>query len=499
MRKYYLCLCSLALLLLCQFNVFAQFPYQSTLTSKEEFKQFSTSPVTFDKNGATLTVAAKNQTRGFYLNDLAFTIDRGFIIEFDYLMTGGIGFADGLALVLFDGSVVTPTMGSNGSGLGYSYKTLSSGGLTKGFLAVGIDLWGNFKYRRAETDEYRNGIQNGIDNSTLKDGKVSEVKNHITIRGQGDGSKGYPVLITQSTVDKNSRTMLNFTSGKYDLIPQVPQEKPFSFSVRESTVSNELDIDASFGHPSYRRIEISMLPGVKDGVTGFYMAVDIIHGSERDRIINDYFLPKSAGIQYTEATSRMVNEVKTLQLEAPKTFKIGFAASTGGSSQKHIVRNLSLYIPFSPSVRDLFIEGVCKDTPSEIDILENSVGFDNNIYKGTGDIYNLGKREFLEPYSFQFRTIVNGIYENTAQPYITITEYGVYEYNPVTMKVVFTPKKDAKMPVSDQVYFTIRNKEKDLGGGVNIGNEQFTSKTSTLRLTFGYNCNDVLMVNGNSI
>ncbi|MDM1388910.1 hypothetical protein HX052_02835 [Myroides marinus] len=513
MRKYILYICSVTAFLLSSGVALAQFPYQSTLTKGDEFNQFDTqNKVDFDQYGATLTTATNNSTRGFYLNDLAFTVDRGFIIEFDYLMTGGRApeFADGLALVLFDGSVNNPVMGSNGSGLGYSYKKPSSSekGLTKGFLAVGIDLWGSFKFRRSESSEYRNGIQNGSGNSTLiadpdRGNKEGESRNHITIRGQaqGEGASGYPVLITQSTTNFESRTMLNFSNGLYDIKPNAPQDKPFSFSLRESISSNENDISASYGDPSYRRISISMLPGVKGTKKGFYMIVDMIHGLKSDRIIKDYFLPNNEDITYMEATGvpASTNGKSTMTLIAPTTFKLGFVASKGGLNQRHIVRNLSLYMPFSPSVENVYEKDVCKDTPREIDALKNSVGFDTNVYQGGGDLSVVGKREHLDPYSFQFRTIIGGLYEDTTQPYIAVTKFGTYEYNPVTTKIIFTPNKGVEMPVSDQVYFTIRNKDKQLSNGTNLGSEQFRSNTATVRLEFGKNCNDVLMVNGNSI
>ncbi len=503
MRKYYLYICSLCFFLMGQITSFAQFPYQSTLTSGNDFNQFSGNGVKFDSNGATLTDRSSS-TYGFYLNDLAFTVERGFIIEFDYIMTGGgsggwIG--DGLALVLFDGNVTSPTMGSDGSGLTYAYKKTTSGsgsdGLSSGFLAVGVDLWGSFKYRRSETTEYRNGIIDG--QNTLTDGKANDVKNHITIRGQGSGKVGYPVLITQSTIDFKSRTQLNFTNGKYDILPKDPQTSSFSFGVRETTTNSSSDIGATFGHNSYRRVIVSMLPGKKADIEGFYIAVDMIHGKDKDRIINDFFLPREGTIKYMEANGVNSNVLTDLVLKTPRTFKIGFGGSTGGAYQTQIVRNLSLYMPFSPSIKDLFLTDICKDTPTEISILANSVGFNNNKYSGEGDIHNLGKSEYLDPYSFQFRTLINGIYEDTAQPYVAVTKYGTYEYNPKTMKAIFTPTKGVTMPEFDQVYFTIKNKEKVLGGELNIGSEQFRSNTGTVRLTFGKNCNDVLMVNGNAI
>jgi len=514
MRKYIVYICSIAAFFLSSTIAFAQFPYQNTLTKGDEFSQFDTNnQVEFDRYGATLTPSynsGKGMTRGFYLNDLTFTVSRGFVIEFDYLMTGGAApnFADGLALVLFDGSVKTPKIGSSGSGLGYAYKKGSpvENGLSKGFLAVGIDLWGSFKFRRSESSEYRNGIRNGALNSTLiadsdRPGKQGESRNHITIRGQGDGSSGYPVLITQSTTNFESRTMMNFATGLYDKKPDAPQEKSFTFPLRQNTGSNENDLTAGVGHASYRRLSISMLPGTKDNKKGFFMIVDLIHGTLSDRIIKDYFLPDNEQVIYQEVSSmgEGSNVATPMTLKAPNTFKLGFIGSIGGYSQRQIVRNLSLYMPFSPIVGDVTEKDVCKDIPTEIDVLKNGLGFNSNTYKGGGDLSVYGKREYLDPYSFQFKILVDGSYEDTAHPYTAVTPVGTYEYNPVTTKVFFVPNKGVTIPASDEVYFSIRNKDIQLANDVNLGSETFRSNSAKLTLEFGKNCNDILMVNGNSI
>lgn len=496
MRKLFFYFFTVVLLLFCNSKAFAQFPYVNSVQSGNDFTHFigsSTSNVTFSSTGALLTDSG-SQTRGFYLNDMAFTVDRGFIISFDYIMTGSgnnsFGFGDGLALVLFDGAENNAKMGSRGAGLGYSYTkgSSSSNGLTKGFLAVGIDLYGNFKVRMNGSNEYRNGVYT-----------PSHERDHVSIRGQGNGSEGYPVLITQSVSDINKRYRLNLVTGEYESNFTAPDSNGFPFKLRENDGNNENDINASFGHASYRKVTVNMLPGEKQGILGYYLNVDILHGSVSSKVINDYFIPNNTDIKFKEATGQTADGIVTKKFIAPSTFKIGFTGATGGAEQKNIVRNVSIYLPFSPSIKDLFLKDICKDTPTEISILANSVGFNNNKYSGEGDIHNLGKSEYLDPYSFQFRTLINGIYEDTAQPYVAVTKYGTYEYNPKTMKAIFTPTKGVTMPEFDQVYFTIRNKEKVLGGELNIGSEQFRSNTGTVRLTFGKNCNDVLMVNGNAI
>ncbi|WP_413512286.1 lectin-like domain-containing protein [Myroides odoratus] len=477
-------------------NAQAQFPYNNSIVLGDDFSDFQNvgGNVSFTPYGAELTNNT-SQTRGIYLNDLAFTIDRGFIISFDYIMTGrgsnGFGFGDGLALVLFDGSVIDPVMGANGSGLGYSYsRSLYSNGnvngLSKGFLAVGLDLYGNFKYRMANYTEFRNGIRT-----------LTGEDNHVTIRGQGDLQKGYPVLISQSVSDINKRYKLDISNGEYTSNFEAP-DTDFSFSLRENRGNDLSDIDAGFGHPSYRKVTVSMYPGLKESVKGFFINVEIIHGNQMNRIIKDYFIPNSSSIVYKEAKTEGTDEYVTKVLKAPKTFKIGFTAATGGAMQVNMVRNLSVYLPFSPVVQDVLMDDVCRDKPTVIDVLANSVGFDTNLYEEEGDLHPLGKKEFLDPYSFNFMTLINGILENTVNPYLAITAAGVYEYDPVTSKVVFMPNDEGVSQASDVVYFSIRNKKK-IANNFDLGNEQFRSKSATVKLNFGHNCNDILIINGNAI
>lgn len=450
--------------------------------------------VSFTPYGAELT-NNMTQTRGIYLNDLAFTIDRGFIISFDYIMTGSgssqYGFGDGLALVLFDGSVMDPIMGANGAGLGYSYlRSLyvnkNVNGLSKGFLAVGLDLFGNFKNRMADDSEIRNGIR-----------ILAGDDNHVTIRGQGDLLEGYPVLISQSVSDINKRYKLDISNGEYTSNFEAP-DTDFSFSLRENRENNLSDIGASFGHPSYRKVTVSMFPGLKESVKGFFINVEIVHGNQMNRIIKDYFIPNSSSIVYKEAKDKETDEKVTKVLKAPKTFKIGFTGATGGAMQVNMVRNLSVYLPFSPVVQDVLMEDVCRDKPTLIDVLANSVGFDTNLYEEEGDSHPLGKKEFLDPYSFNFMTSINGILENTVNPYLAITAAGVYEYDPVTSQIVFMPKDEGVSQASDVVYFSIRNKKK-IVNNFDLGNEQFRSKSAAIKLNFGHKCNDILIINGNAI
>ncbi|WP_158963121.1 L-type lectin family protein [Myroides fluvii] len=476
--------------------LYAQFPYHNQMISGDDFSPFSNSDkVDFKTYGAELTTK-ENQTKGFFLNDLVFANDRGFVLRFEYVMTGKgpgtpFGAGNGLALVLFDGSVDNPAMGASGSGIGYSYrKATSSGnavnGLTKGMLSIGLDLYGDFKSRIINPEEFRNGIYtNGREG------------NHVTVRGQGDGLAGYPVLISQSVWDIGQRYQLDAETGAYSTTFDAPDNKGFSFKLRENERDNEMDSNVGFGHLSYRRVEVSMLPGKMNALSGFFLNVDIVHGSETSRVINSYFIQTNALLIYNEAQTNTVDALVMNHVVLPQTFRIGFIGATGSAYQKNIVRNISIYLPFSPSVKTVEVDQVCKDDATILDVLEHSVGFNSNLYSKGENLDDLGKKEYLDPYSFQFTTLVNGEFVKTTEPFIAVTSNGRYEYNPVTMQVEFVPKI-GMVAKEDQVYFNIKNK-KSIQGNTDLGGEQFRSNNAMIKLNFTYNCNDIIMVNGNSI
>lgn len=475
--------------------IYAQLPYNNTAFSGDEFSLFSSSgEVKFQGKGAELTTKA-NETNGIFLSDLLLISERGFILGFDYLMTGAGGNsidkgANGLALVLFDATVIAPNLGSKTSGLGYSYSqsystAFSVQGLSKGFLSIGFDLYGDSKERSAISQEYRNGIYT-----------QGRKQNHVTIRGQGSQLAGYPVYLSQSVTNMNERYKLDTETGEYITAFEAPDSKAFSFKLRENNANNEADSNATFGHPSYRRVIVSLLPSSKLRENGFYLNVDIIHGSEMSRVVNSLFIPAGGNITYKEVDTEAKHKdvTKSYRINAPEQFKIGFTATTGTIYQKNIVRNIDISLPFAPLVKDVRVSDACKDHTTTFDALINSVGFATNKYVSGQSMESLGSKEHLDPYSFQFLTLIDNKQISTLEPYIATTSAGRYEYNPKTREVVFTPAKGMSVS-SDKVYFSIKNKKK-LVGTTNLGGEQYRSEIAEISLDFTVNCNDVLMVNG---
>src|SRR5271170_4455586 len=84
-----------------------------------------------------LTAAVGNE-KGLALNGgFSFAGNQPVVVEFNYVAWGGTG-ADGMTLFLYDSSTASPLAGAlTGGGLGYC-------GGAGGYLAIGIDEYGNF-------------------------------------------------------------------------------------------------------------------------------------------------------------------------------------------------------------------------------------------------------------------------------------------------------------------------------------------------------------------
>jgi len=111
-----------------------------------------------------------NYQAGSALYNTAFSSTEGVNIEFDYATYGGNG-ADGFTFYLIDGATVTPTLGSSGGSLGYSWDSYQKNpGVTNGYVGIGFDEHGNFA-----TTSF----------GSCTDGCPSRVANQVIIRGSG--------------------------------------------------------------------------------------------------------------------------------------------------------------------------------------------------------------------------------------------------------------------------------------------------------------------------
>ncbi|KOX16045.1 hypothetical protein ADK67_40705 [Saccharothrix sp. NRRL B-16348] len=130
-------------------------------------------------HGLQLTPNA-NYKAGTALLNTPFPSHSGVSIEFDYYAAGGN--ADGFAVYLIDGAHDTG-VGGRGAALGYSFVTdgskIVAEGVTKGYLGVGFDAWGNFSTALA-------GPTTG--------GKTRQ-PNKVALRGSGDKRAGFQYVV----------------------------------------------------------------------------------------------------------------------------------------------------------------------------------------------------------------------------------------------------------------------------------------------------------------
>lgn len=99
---------------------------------------------TIDSSGSgwlRLTDNSASQT-GYAYNTTTFDLSQGLLIQFDYATWGGSG-ADGYSIYLFDAGVSTFNIGAFGGSLGYAQKT-GIAGISGGYAGIGIDEYGNF-------------------------------------------------------------------------------------------------------------------------------------------------------------------------------------------------------------------------------------------------------------------------------------------------------------------------------------------------------------------
>ena len=127
------------------------------------------------------------------------------VVTFDYYVWGGNG-ADGMAVVFSDADVAA-SAGAYGGSLGYAQKTGASG-FAGGWLAVGLDEFGNF----SGTGEGRQGYPSGWTAPTGANATAVSRANNISVRGSGSGTTGYALLANTGTLSPSIWSSSNTSS-----------------------------------------------------------------------------------------------------------------------------------------------------------------------------------------------------------------------------------------------------------------------------------------------
>lgn len=501
-------------------NAQTSFPYSNPLTTINNL-QTSANGVTIDARYQGLQVAPnENQAAYFSFKDLKFSTTKGFNIDFTYVLwpkpagtlaASGKPIKDGLGFtfVLYDAStpLATVTSGTFNAGLGYVYNaTLNTGfgnGFSNAYLGIAFDVIGENKATLANYLgatfgwNYRAGI-NGLSDAEMRNGS------NVTIRGGMNknypipGSKyyniygGYPVLQSQATnyntTGTKSRYVLDTTTGEHDgTLDPVPSGGSFNI------MSNEYTSDPT--NPNYRRALISLLPGTKDKVVGFYINVQIYYGTQLSSVIKDFFIDSSSSstVKYNDIakfqTSTTDSDITTvsnnMSLAPPSNLGIAIAACSGeGYSLNQVFSNVNILLPYAPILPDGVANNTCSllGRSTTFSVLDGAIGYNNNVY--IPDNPPVGKRAYIDQASFKFRMVQSdGSFVDSTDPYKCETLAGTYTYNPSTGFVTYVASNTAKTLTQDVIYYSIRNLPPTDTSLAYLATDEYRSRTARTVLT----------------
>jgi len=194
-----------------------------------------------------LTDAQENQSGYIYI-DIPFSSSFGIMASFEYFSYGGSG-ADGLTVFLFDASVTQFEPGGFGGSLGYSPREGSSSqGLSRAFLGLGFDSFGNF----GNASEGKSGGFPGAVDQRHPDA--------IVVRGPGSSGTGYEFVTGRMT-------NVTGTNG-------LPDGELFPLSSGGFGTQRIIDPELA----GYRQVFMNLEP-LRDGI-GFLLSVDMLVTTE---------------------------------------------------------------------------------------------------------------------------------------------------------------------------------------------------------------------------
>jgi len=411
----------------------------------------------FTNMGALLTQDTATQFGSLLLQNYAFSNANGVQIEFEYEMSGGTpnNPADGISVFLYDANE-TGSIGHWGRGLGYTYNRTTSAYRTYGvkgaYLMVGFDQFANSRARGGSGNEVVQGMS-----ATFGERSMVVIRGGFNKSGITDDEKyfyGYPLLAVQSTIYKQTPGSSSYAGGRLDYVNgnytfdnyNIPDA---TFSLRGGkSFQSENDI-------GYRKAYVILKP-MSSG--GFYITVKVKgndNGTVFTRTIYDNLpyptslnFPENAQIIPTGSDPNSYN-VKNLDSSPPDLFKIGFAATTGTFNQKHLIKNLTVSLPYMPDTVDdqaKYCHASALTEYVEINPFLNDILFKGSI---ADDLTPLGGNSNLhidfDSFRFQNGEII--LAPNTTNSFngnlleLTTSE-GVWAYNKVNGKVQFKPKRN---------------------------------------------------------
>ncbi|MBO0915526.1 DUF7507 domain-containing protein [Streptomyces laculatispora] len=251
---------------------------------------------------------ASNDQSGAVLYNNALPANQGIDVTFDqwqYGSTTPAHPADGISFFLVDGDGALTHPGAFGGSLGYAQKLPDDDptatflpGVDRGYLGVGLDVLGNYF---GDWEHRGNGCATRSPAGTgfRVPGPGA---NMVTVRGPGDGTEGYCFL---------TATTSNFTTtGPWpSTLPGQLQGPLTALPPGATPAQAEAALE-----PSRRRVHVELTPSPSPVLT---VSVDFNDGTGSHEVLS------------TPAPQPV-----------PPTYKFGFAGSTGGFTDVHLIRNV---------------------------------------------------------------------------------------------------------------------------------------------------------------
>jgi hypothetical protein len=307
-------------------KTYAQFPYSETFRNTNapgvvfggDTAAFLTAgkvATDTDGNGYLRLTNATTYQKGYVHGNAQFPTTYGLKATFEYFSYGGTG-ADGICFFLFDALASPFKIGGFGGSLGYAqYNTTpTSPGVSKGYLGIGLDEFGNF----SNPTEGRQGGISGLRPSS------------VTLRGKGDDTA--------------------MTTGNYQYLT----------SIQTTGLSPSFSIAGGARTPlptgsGYRKVYLELKPRTD---SGYDITLQITTGGSTPVVHN-------------------ILTAYAYKVKAPANLKFGISASTGASTNYHEIRNLliDVYDPsplLTPTAKDTSVIA-CYGTPLQFSALANIV------------------------------------------------------------------------------------------------------------------------------
>jgi hypothetical protein len=241
-------------------------------------------------DGALRLTTAEGSQAGYAIDNQTFKSDQGFSVSFEFFSYGTTSTspADGFTVFLVDADGTTPgsgfAIGAPGGSLGYAPRNAEPG-VTKGYLGIGIDEYGNYGI----ASESKSGGYPG---------HSDRLPNAVSLRGP------------YNSADATHTTGYAYLAGSNTL--------PFNLAVGTSATNKGSRVtDPS--SPDYRKAYINVIPVMTNGSTVYKITVRIQNG---------------------QSVTTAVNNVTVT--DPPPSLRVGFAGSTGGNNSIHEIRGLAV-------------------------------------------------------------------------------------------------------------------------------------------------------------